>query len=444
MDNRLKRRSNLPESLDSKKQKHDINENNNPGGLNVEIHPLLRGIAKTPSLPKNHNPIKQNVRLLFDATAINPYLNQEDVSLSGTRNKGRALEFIQKGKYIKQGEKLREKIRREEEESRKIEEEKKKGLVPNAELGEDYYRPSMAPSVEWWDKPYLRDNDYRNIDNEDRIVLDNEVAPVSIYIQHPVLIPPIWENNSSGENKLYLTKKEMKRKRKNERQEKYKDLQDRIKLGLEPPPPPKVKLSNLMNVLTNEAIKDPTAIEMKVKAEVEERYKKHMQANEERKKSKKEIHEKIHEKNLKELSKGYFTTVYKIRLLANPQHLFKIDINAKQLELMGICLKNPKFSLIIVEGGEKNLKFYKKLLTRRIKWTENVAPKAKEQNPEQQNLEDLSHNKCDIIWEGQINDFHFKKWSIMNTESDDEVFEVLDRFGVENYWREALSFDNEQ
>ena len=52
---------------------------------------------------------------------------------------------------------------------------------------------------------------------------------------------------------------------KNERQLKQQEKQDRIKLGLDPPPPPKVKLSNLMNVLTNESIKDPTAVENRVK-----------------------------------------------------------------------------------------------------------------------------------------------------------------------------------
>lgn len=43
-----------------------------------------------------------------------------------------------------------------------------------------------------------------------------------------------------------------------------------------------------MNVLTNEAIKDPTAVEMKVREEVEERHLKHMQENEERKLTKEE------------------------------------------------------------------------------------------------------------------------------------------------------------
>lgn len=43
-----------------------------------------------------------------------------------------------------------------------------------------------------------------------------------------------------------------------------KDKQDRVLLGIEPPPPPKVKISNLMRVLMNEAVQDPTQIEKQV------------------------------------------------------------------------------------------------------------------------------------------------------------------------------------
>ena len=61
-------------------------------------------------------------------------------------------------------------------------------------------------------------------------------------------------------------------------------------------------------------------------------------------------------------------------------------------------------------------------------------------SPEQ--IEDLSNNKCLLLWEGQIKEIKFKKWSIMKTSNDDEAFEVLNRFGVINYWREALVIDN--
>lgn len=60
---------------------------------------------------------------------------------------------------------------------------------------------------------------------------------------------------------LHLTQKEKKRLRKIKRTEKEKDKQERVKLGLLPPPIPKIKLSNYMKVLGKEAIADPSRVE---------------------------------------------------------------------------------------------------------------------------------------------------------------------------------------
>ncbi|ODV78924.1 Pre-mRNA-splicing factor 3 [Suhomyces tanzawaensis NRRL Y-17324] len=404
------------------------------GGLNVAIHPLLRGIA-APTLPKNHNPLKQNVRKGFDPLAINPYLTQ-----SGPKSlRSRQLQFNAHGKYITEAEELRRKLDQEAQAKKDHEEKLKQGLAPDETVGEHLWRHEVPPRIEWWDKPYLMDRDYIHIDDETRLVLDSEDAPVSLYIQHPVLADATYSQHKMPEKALYLTKKEMKRIRKNDRQEKLKDKQDRIKLGLDAPPPPKVKLSNLMNVLTNEAIKDPTAVEKRVRQEVEDRLQKHLQTNEERKLTKDEKHQKIHEQHQKDLQKGFFTTVFKIDKLVNPSHFFKVDINAKQLELLGICLLNPKFNLVIVEGGLKSIKFYKKLLTRRIDWTVNAPPK---DDPDAE-LEDLSTNRCEIVWEGQVKDLKFKKWSIMRSQNEEEAADVLGRFGIENYWREANALGKE-
>ena len=41
-------------------------------------------------------------------------------------------------------------------------------------------------------------------------------------------------------------------------------MQDKIKLGLMKPPPPKVKMSNLMRVLGPEAVADPSRVILKL------------------------------------------------------------------------------------------------------------------------------------------------------------------------------------
>lgn len=396
------------------------------GGLNTEIHPLLREVVQLPSA-KNHNPLKHNTRSIFDASSLNPYLDQSSFSAADT-HRPRPLNLNPKGKYIAQAEELRTK----EEERRRLEakraETEAKGLLPDENIREVLYKPQFPPLIEWWDRPYLETRLYDDFfDKKKEYVLDSEDAPVSIYIQHPVPIKAPWEKHIGEEKAMYLSKKEMKRMRRNERQAKHKEKQDRIKLGLDPPPPPKVKLSNLMNVLTNEAIKDPTGVEMKVRKEVEDRLQKHLKENEERKLTPEEKHEKIRLQHEKDLEKGYFTTVYRVDNLEDPQHFFKVDINAKQLGLFGIVLKNPKFNLVIAEGGAKAIKFYKKLMTQRIKWTESNSGV------------DLSGNTCVVIWEGQLKDLLFRKWSPMYTLDDDEAYKVLNKFGHENYWREACA-----
>ena len=70
---------------------------------------------------------------------------------------------------------------------------------------------------------------------------------------------------------IHLTQKEQKKLRKMKRIEKEKDKQERVKLGLLPPPQTKIKLSNYMKILGKEAITDPSKVEMKVRKLVEQR-----------------------------------------------------------------------------------------------------------------------------------------------------------------------------
>lgn len=404
------------------------------GGLNIELHPLLSLVVTAESLPKSQNPLHGNrKRQNFDLHAINPYLNQQDIGVQ--KHRARPLELNTPGKFVEIATRERNMALEQEREAQRQQEKKAKGLAPDESIGEHLYILRQPPLVEWWDRPYLKGNSYH--EDQSRLNYDNPQAPVTIYIEHPPILSAPSDKFLQESRPMHLTKDEQKRIRRNERQEKHKEKQDRIRLGLDPPPPPKVKLANLMNVLTNEAIKDPTAVENRVRQEVEERFRNHMKDNESRKLTPEQRHEKIHEARLKDMQKGLFAAIFRVDLLQNPQHNFKVDMNAKQLELVGICLRNPKFNLIIVEGGSKAVNFYKKLMLRRIKWTESVQPKDLNEAPP-----DLSGNKCTLLWEGQITELQFQKWSVMYSNTDDEALEVLNRFNAENYWREAAATED--
>lgn len=90
---------------------------------------------------------------------------------------------------------------------------------------------------------------------------------ITRYVQHPVPIKnPKLEQINSMVMPTYLTDKEKKRLSRNKRIEKEKEKQDRVKLGLEAPPLPKIKLSNYQQIMAKDAIIDPSGTELVAKA----------------------------------------------------------------------------------------------------------------------------------------------------------------------------------
>merc|ERR1711977_691611 len=79
---------------------------------------------------------------------------------------------------------------------------------------------------------------------------------------------------------MHLTAAERKKYRKLRKQERTREYQDKIKMGLIKPPPPKVKMSNLMRVLGDVALVDPSAVEKKVRGEMKARVDAHDKRNE--------------------------------------------------------------------------------------------------------------------------------------------------------------------
>lgn len=118
--------------------------------------------------------------------------------------------------------------------------------------------------------------------------------------------------------------------RKQRRMAALKDRQDRVKMGLLPPDPPKgewcflqvrrkladapsttVKLSNMMRVLTHEAVNDPTKVEAQVRREMVAREKGHIKMNQERKLTDEERKAKALAKAEADAAKGIGALVFK-------------------------------------------------------------------------------------------------------------------------------------
>lgn len=424
-------------------------------GLNVPIHPLFSELATKKDPAKSASNSRGSARSSPETAGPNKYLEtaqeassnhdqseRENPYLSGgssdarARRARRGLVFNAPGKFIEQAEKLKKEAQLEAL-KRKIEEKRKNsGLEIDMSAGERAYKPDSPPTVEWWDQAILTGS-HESYDS-DKLELDSENSAVTVYVQHPAPISPPWEKNHSKGTELFLTKKEFKRIRKNTRAEKHKETQDRIRLGLDPAPPPKIKLSNVMTIYTDEAVKDPTALEKRAREAVQERKEAHNMDNQSRKLTSEQRYEKFVAKLDREKEKAVFSAVFRVEDFSDNRHKFLVNYNAKKLQLTGMVIFNDKFSLIVVEGGALAIRKFTRLLMERIKWTEAAEPREKDGVIEAK--KDLSGNKCALIWTGQLKASKFMKWTLQDAETDQDAKDILSRNHAENYWIEAGSF----
>ncbi|KAL4952480.1 pre-mRNA processing factor 3-domain-containing protein [Aspergillus filifer] len=442
------------------------------GGLDVGLHPALlsdtleyRGAKGRPGQARNRGTESPAVGGKPDRAGLdlsgpsieeiksNPYYDPSlgpKATISKPRQ-SRQLLFNQKGKYIQQAAALRRQAQLEAMKKRIAERARQAGIDEDLDVEKAFMVPA-PPAIEWWDENLVDGPDYTAAENENNLKIDTDDSIITLYIQHPVLLEPPQEKLKPQQKPMYLTQKEQAKIRRQRRMADLKEQQAKIRLGLEPAPPPKVKKSNLMRVLGEQAVKDPTAVEARVNREIAERREQHEATNAERKLTKEQRHEKLARQQEQDAEKGLFMTVYKVDSLANGRHRFKVSKNAEQNALTGVCVMHPKFNLVIVEGGTHSINNYRKLMVNRIDWTENAGPSAvREGNREAQaswlaaedekgELRDLSSNTCTLLWEGQVKSRAFRKWlGARVCETDSQAKDVLARAKLENFWVLAKS-----
>ena len=449
------------------------------GGLDVGLHPALLGDAghdarsgkgkqslqpkfattmanRRTESPLSAKPSNLKDRLDLSGPSIeevrsNPYFDPSLGPKTAT-TRGRTFKqllFNQKGKYVQQAAALRRQAALEEMKKRIAESSRRAGVTEDLDTEKAFLVPA-PPDIEWWDEGLVAGTDYSGIDAPNGLKVDSDDSVITLFIQHPVPLEPPQEKMPALKP-MFLTPREQKKLRRQRRMADLKEQQAKVRLGLEPAPPPKVKRSNLMRVLGEEAVKDPTAVEARVNREIDDRFRKHLQANEERKLTKEQRHEKLEQQQAADASKGIFVSVYKIDTLANGRHRFKISKNAEQNALTGICILNPKFCLVVVEGGQHSINFYRKLMMNRIDWTENSGPNSvREGNnevmaawlqaeDEKGNLKDLGVNSCQLVWEGEEKARTFKNWRSRVCETDKDARDTLARSKMDSFWTLAKS-----
>ncbi|KAI9008225.1 pre-mRNA processing factor 3-domain-containing protein [Gaertneriomyces semiglobifer] len=386
----------------------------------------------------------EDIKAEFADPTKNPYFdpNLQTKSAAAPKERGKkGFRFIQHGRFINEANQLRAKAQLEKLKAEIAETATKTGIAAELELVSDQsIRTDPPPPVEWWDAQ-LAPNGYDSFDPAS--ALNPESSVVTNLVQHPIPIQPPLEPGDPKPMPLMLTKKEQKKLRRQRRLELQKEKQDKIRLGLLPPDQPKVKISNLMRVLGTEAVQDPTQVEALVQKQMAARRQKHKDLVA----STKLTDEQRKEKKRKKITEDAKTdmvqvAVFRINDLTHPSHRYKVDINAQQWQLTGCALVYSGMSLVIVEGGPKGIKAYKKLLLRRIDWSGEKKQEEDDDDDEgtSYTMDAQSRNQCVLVWEGEVAERAFKFFKMRNLPTEGKVREYLEKMKVVHYWDAAKNY----
>eukprot|EP00049_Salpingoeca_infusionum_P014325 m.267693 g.267693 ORF g.267693 m.267693 type:complete len:558 (+) comp15645_c0_seq6:2013-3686(+) len=292
--------------------------------------------------------------------------------------------------------------------------------------------PSIVPDVEWWDQVVL-EGGYDNIGRD-------SYPEITSLVQHPL------EFDAPNAKKteplpVYLTKKEFKKMRRRRRKAEHEEKQEKIRLGLIEPPAPKVKISNLMRVLGTEAVQDPTKIEAMVREQMQLRQQAHQEHNEKNKLTKEQRSAKRAKKLEEDVEGGVTVAVFRVRSLRNESHKFKVDKNAKQLNLTGVAVMTDGANVIVVEGGPKSIKKYKRLLMHRIKWQADAAYMNDEDDEDDEDADDAGTklDDCQLVWEGMALRPSFRDFRMKLFASEALAREFMDKRKCAQYWDLSLT-----
>ncbi|KFM61208.1 U4/U6 small nuclear ribonucleoprotein Prp3, partial [Stegodyphus mimosarum] len=263
----------------------------------------------------------------------------------------KGFKFHERGKFEQLAQRLRTKAQLEKLQEEIAQAAKKTGISSATKLAlivpRKEYKEGEVPDVEWWDSYILQSDSY------DKYTEESKLEGVTALVEHPIQMKSPCDSSQPVFIPLYLTKKERKKLRRQNRREAWKEKQEKIRLGLEPPPEPKVRMSNLMRVLGNQAVQDPTKVEAHVREQMAKRQKAHEEANAARKLTTEQKREKKMRKLKEDTSTGVQVALYRVLNLSNPAKKFKVEMNAKQLFMTGCVILYRNINIVVVEGGNK-------------------------------------------------------------------------------------------
>lgn len=363
----------------------------------------------------------------------------------------------------------------------------------------------IVPAVEWWDEALLpkviretRKSSRAAQEKDDYEQANIVNCKTHKLIHHPVPVKALGGEKPEESLPMYLTKKERKRIRRQAREEREREKRDKLIMGLIPAPETKFKLSNFMKILGDQAVADPSKVELRVIKEMQKRQLNHEMRNLARKLTPAERKEKKRKKLVEDTSRQVHVAVFRVKDFSYGKLRFKVDVNAQQLNLTGTVLLCPaaETNLIVFEGGPKGIKKIIKLMLKRINWDDKddtvhepadeyyagegdgdydedsdddagqggeennekvrgrdeitgggiEEPAAKRQRVEETESDDgeqssKTANQCDLLWQGILAKRTFHAFRFQECKTASAARKVLEAKQVPHYWDMAVRAD---
>lgn len=258
---------------------------------------------------------QQTEKAIEEAKTTEPTFYDERIMAKSALRGKRSLRFHEPGKFQQMAERMRMKAQLEKLQNEISQIARKTGISSATKLAliapktDVHNEETPQYGYEWWDSVILTD-DLNKMTPDGRKISIREQAITNL-IEHPTQIRPPNDPLRSAYLPVFLTKKERKKLRRQNRREAWKEEQEKIRLGLIEPPEPKLKISNLMRVLGNEAVQDPTKIEAHVREQMAKRQKEHEEANSSRKLTDEQKRDKKVKKLKEDTSMGVCVCVYR-------------------------------------------------------------------------------------------------------------------------------------
>ncbi|NXC33723.1 PRPF3 protein, partial [Campylorhamphus procurvoides] len=355
------------------------------------------------------------------------------VSITPAQRQKRTFKFHEKGKFEKIAQRLRTKAQLEKLQAEISQAARKTGIHTSTKLAlitpKKELKEGEIPEIEWWDS-YIIPNglDLKGGTSSKR----DEYFGITNLVEHPAQLNPpggIWvlPQPLSHSHIPWVLPQPLSHSH----------------IPWELPQPLShslaVRISNLMRVLGTEAVQDPTKVEAHVRAQMAKRQKAHEEANAARKLTAEQRKAKKVKKLKEDVSQGVHIAVYRVRNLSNPAKKFKIEANAGQLYLTGVVVLHKDVNVVVVEGGPKAQKKFKRLMLHRIKWDEQTSNTKGEDDDESDEESVKKTNKCSLVWEGTAKERSFGEMKFKQCPTENMAREHFKKHSAEHYWDLALS-----